>query len=96
MSEIAFDVIVIILLCVLLVRQEMNHMELDDKVTAIEADEAALATTLGVLIADLKAAVPVPQSILDRLDALHVNAPRRHPHDPRLRRQDPGRGRPRR
>lgn len=71
-AEIAFDVIVIILLCVLLVRQEMNHMELDDKVTAIEADEAALATTLGILIADLKAAVPVPQSILDRLDALHV------------------------
>lgn len=70
--EIAFDVVIVILLCVLIVRQETNHVELDDKVTALEGDEAAIATTLGLLIAELKAAVPVPQSILDRLDALHV------------------------
>jgi hypothetical protein len=67
-----YRILVVSLLVVLIVRQEKNFMTLDDKVTAIEADEVALATTLGVLIADLKAAVPVPQSILDRLDALHV------------------------
>lgn len=67
-----FRITVVSLLVTIYVRQEKHFMELDDKVTALEGDEAAIATTLGVLIADLKAAVPVPQSILDRLDALHA------------------------
>lgn len=59
--EIAFDVVIVILLCVLIVRQKGNHMEeetqlnqLEDATTALEAAETKLAADETAEIAYLK------------------------------------------
>lgn len=56
--EIGFDVVVILLLCVLLVRQEKIMSDLDTlntEVGEVVADEATIATDLATIIGDLKA-----------------------------------------
>lgn len=60
----------------LLIQQEKIMAQIDDlntKITALEADEANIAADLAELITELKAsAAPIPQSVFDRLDALHA------------------------